>query len=67
MATPAHTTRRDTCPGCDKTVTVSDRPSGTTRFTEPVCEDCREEALREAEMDSFDVAYERARANGWAD
>jgi len=57
----------DRCPGCKKPARLSDRPEGRIIFTEPVCDKCRARAVRESEMTSFDHAYERAIANGWAD
>ena len=55
------------CPACDKRGVLSDERIGAITFTEPVCEACRSKVERELSMDSFDVAYERERARGWAD
>jgi len=57
----------DTCPACQEDKVLSDTPEGNVQFTEALCFDCREQAVQESQMDSFDVAYARASANGWAD
>jgi hypothetical protein len=57
----------DPCPICGRLAPLSDaRESGVT-FLEPVCGRCRATVLVSASMNSFDVAYARAAANGWAD
>jgi len=55
----------DTCPRCHrKDREVSDDGGA---FTEPLCKECRDWLERLSQMDAFDIAYERARANGWED
>lgn len=58
---------RDTCPKCKKLAVLSDELERSVIFYEPLCAACRESEIRELSMDDFDRAYERARANGWAD
>lgn len=55
------------CPQCDKRAVLSDKRIGAISFTEAVCEACRSDIEQELSMDSFDIAYERERARGWAD
>ncbi len=61
----------ESCPRCNRIADLSDVPEEGVTFTEAICDDCREEAIRAYllcyKMDSFDIAYERARANGWED
>ena len=68
-----------TCDKCRRTVPTEDTEVGEVRVgrqthREPAeyedqtwCFDCINEAKRDAEMDDFDRAYERARARGWED
>jgi endogenous inhibitor of DNA gyrase (YacG/DUF329 family) len=57
----------DECPSCGKVALLSEERIGAVSFTEPICGTCREKELVQWQMDSFDIAYERARANGWPD
>ena len=57
----------ETCPSCYRRAVLSDETERSVIFEEAICEKCRQEAIKELYMDSFDIAYERARANGWAD
>jgi hypothetical protein len=60
-------TKADTCPRCGKFDVLDDEMEAGVRFLEPLCYKCREIELARSQMDSFDIAYERARANGWED
>lgn len=56
------------CPACQLRVpAVSDHREQGVMFREPICADCRTKVIRELSMNAFDVAYERARVNGWED
>jgi hypothetical protein len=55
------------CPMCLKMAFLSDAPQSGVTFEEPVCEECREQAIKELSMDSFDREYERQRGRGWED
>ena len=57
----------DECPRCGELAILSDDRDSGFEFTEPLCEECREKLIRWGQMDSFDIEYERARANGWED
>ena len=57
----------ETCPRCNRRAVLSDASERSVLFDEPLCDKCRETVIRDLSMDSFDIMYERARANGWAD
>ena len=57
----------ETCPRCKRRAVLSDASERSIIFDEPLCAKCRASVIHDLSMDSFDVAYERARANGWAD
>ena len=61
------TTMTACCPACDHIKVLSATTEHGVIFYEALCSRCRAEAIRESQMDAFDVAYERDRANGWAD
>jgi hypothetical protein len=68
MATTKTPKMKPYCPCCERTVPrVSAARESGVRFEEPLCDRCRSRAIREQRMDAFDVAYERAVANGWSD
>jgi hypothetical protein len=55
------------CPHCHKQAVLSTEGERGFTFVEPVCAECKWVLCDRASMDDFDRAYERARANGWAD
>lgn len=59
-----------TCAICEKetkeSLTVTEGEGGMV-FDEPVCQKCADWQFRLSQMDDDDIAYERARANGWED
>jgi len=55
------------CPLCKEQEVLSDAPEQGFTFTEALCHRCRSHAIEDGKMDSFDRAYRRATANGWAD
>lgn len=55
------------CPLCGKLAVLDDSRERGVAFHEALCDQCRQAALKDLEMDDFDRAYERARANGWPD
>jgi hypothetical protein len=58
---------KDFCPRCEEFAVLSaDKEAGVT-FDVALCDECRRVVIQELSMDDFDDAYERARANGWAD
>ena len=57
----------DLCPACGRLAILSDAKERGVQFTEAVCEECRDKAIKDSQMDSYDRDYERQRARGWAD
>lgn len=57
----------DLCPACGRLAILSDEKERGVQFTEAVCDGCRERAIKDSQMDSYDRDYERQRARGWAD
>jgi hypothetical protein len=58
---------KDFCPRCEDFAVLSDEKEAGFRFDVALCDECRRIVIQESQMDDFDDAYERARANGWAD
>jgi len=57
----------DECPRCHKVAELDGDSEAGIEFTQPICKKCREWCIQDFQMDDFDRAYERARANGWED
>jgi len=57
----------DFCPRCEDFAVLSAEKEAGFRFDVALCDECRRVVIQESQMDDFDDAYERARANGWAD